>query len=139
MTTKENPGMLFVITYAVLLVVSSIVVYLASMWFPQNIVLGNAQLSKLGALFLSMNFLALFATFAVPFIREYERMKKRILTKNEWVLKYFALNFIGLWIIARFAEQLGLGLSSWVVVALLAIVLDIVQGFAMMQIEKMKK
>lgn len=138
-TLKENPGMLLFVTYLTLLVVNMLVVYLASMWFPQNVVLGTAHLSTFGALFLSMNFLALLGTFAIPFIREYERMKKKMLSNTHWMIKYFALNFVGLWVIARFAEQLGLGLSSWMVAAVLAVALDVFQGVAMMQLEKMRK
>jgi hypothetical protein len=35
---------------------------------------------------------------------------------------------LGIWLVARFAEQLGLGISSWVVAAILALVFDVVQG-----------
>lgn len=56
----------------------------------------------------------------------------------EWMASYFVLNFVGVWVVARFANQLGFGISSWVVALVLAVVLDVVQGAAMMQVEKLR-
>ena len=101
--------------------------------------LGTAHLTPfMGLLFASAK-LALIGTFIIPFVTEYERMQKRTLSSRDWMILYFFVNFATLWLIARFAEQLGLGLSSWVVAAVLAAVLDFAQGAAMMQLEKMRK
>lgn len=123
-------------TYVMMLVVNSIVLYLANMFFPQNVVLGTRALSPWWAVFLSMGTLALVDTFAVPFARVVENLKGRMLTSQEWMTKYFLLNFLGVWLISRFSEQFGLGVSAWYVVVILALVLDFVQGMVMMQMKK---
>lgn len=132
----KNPGLMLVFTYVVLFIVNSIVVYLANRWYPQAVVLGTASITAGWALIHSMGTLALIATFAIPFMRWYEDMKGKMLTSKQWMIKYFILNFVGVWLIARFADNLGLGVSSWRVVAVLALVLDFAQGFAMMRLEE---
>lgn len=133
---NEYTGMIFPITYIVLFVVSSIVLYFANQYFPEQIVLGTMSLTPQWAIVLSMGTLALFNTLALPFIREYENAKQRMLTNAEWMVIYFFTNAFGLWIISRFAEQFGMGVSSWTFIAGLAIVLDVTQGAAMMFVEK---
>lgn len=118
--------MILVITYFVLLAVNSLVIYLAHLWFPQNVVLGTQSLSPTWALFLSMGVLSLINTFAIPF------------TPKNRMVAYFILNFIGLWLVTRAAEQLGLGITSWVIAAILAVILDVFQGIAMMRLEKLR-
>lgn len=135
----DNPGMVFVLSYVVLFGVNAVVLLLANAFFPENVVLGTYALSPRWSVFLSMGTLALLDTFAIPFARELERMKGRPLTTQEWMVKYFFLNFAGLWLITRFSEQFGVGVTSWGVVGLLAIVLDFVQGAAMMRLETIRK
>ena len=86
-----------------------------------------------------MGALALIDTLALPFAREAERHLGRMLTYQEWMLKYFVLNFVSIWIITRFSEQFGLGISSWTVAVALALVLDIAQGVVMMVVEQLRK
>jgi len=61
-----NPGMMLVFNYLALLAVNWLVLYIAHLWFPQNIVLGNASLSAGWAMCLSMSKLALIGTLAIP-------------------------------------------------------------------------
>ena len=137
-TLAENPGLVLVVTYFVLFAVNALVVSLANSLMPQQVVLGTQFISKGWAIIHSMGTLALLTTFAVPFIREYEKSRGKMLSSTEWMVAYFVLNFVGIWLIARLAEQLGFGISSWVVALVLAIVLDVVQGIAMMQVEKLR-
>lgn len=138
-TTSANPGLMMVTSYFVLFAVNALVIYLANMYFPQYVVLGTFNINLGWSIFHSMGTLALVNVFVIPFIREIERWKGRMLTSMEWMIKYFMVNFIGVWVITRFSEQFGLGVSSWFVVFILAIVLDLVQGVAMMQIGKVQK
>jgi hypothetical protein len=135
---KSNPGMVMVVTFFILLVVNTLIVYAASWYFPKYVVLGTSTMNPTWAVIHSMGFLALIDTFALPFIREIEKFKGRMLTSGEWMLKYFLLNFAGIWIITRFSEQFGLGIAAWWVALVLAAVLDVVQGLVMMQVEKMR-
>ena len=137
-TLAENPGLVLVVTYFVLFVINGFVVLLANSLFPQQVVLGTQYITKGWAIIHSMGTLALLGTFAIPFIREYEKSRGKMFSSAEWMVAYFVLNFVGIWLITRLAEQLGLGISSWVVALVLAVVLDVVQGFAMMQVEKLR-
>ena len=135
-TFEQNPGLFLVLTYFVLLIVNSLVILLANAIFPQHVVLSTIHVSFIWAICLSLSKLTLLDTFAIPFVRQYEIRSKRMLSNTEWMILYFILNFVGLWLISRFAHVLGLGLSSWIVAALLALVLDIAQGGVMMRLEK---
>ena len=135
-TASKNPGMTLVITYGVLLAVNAVVLYLANMFYPKQVVLGTHSLSLVWAILLSMGTLALINTFAIPFAHMIENRRGRMLSSKEWMIKYFFLDFFGLWVISHFSQQFGLGISMWYVSAVLAIVLDVVQGIAMMALQK---
>lgn len=133
---EYNPGMMLVISYALTLVVSVLVLRLASLWFPQHIVLGTISLTAGWALWLSMGALALITTLAIPFFTEWEHRRKKILTPQDWTVGYAVVNFAALWLITRFSNVFGLGVTSWMIVAALALALDFAQGLAMMKLEK---
>ncbi len=135
---KKETGMVLVISYFVLLLVNYILISLANIFFPEHVVLGTISLTPVWAGIISMSALSLIVTFAVPFVRVYEDARSKILTTRDWMLLYFILNFVGVWLVSRAATQLGMGISSWVVALVLAIILDTAQGVVMMQIEKMK-
>lgn len=136
--TPMNPGIMMVVTFVLISIVNMAVIHFASLWFPTQVVLGTMSLSYLWALGLSSKSLALILTFAMPFVNEAEKTIKRPWSMPELMGIYFVINFVGLWMITRFAEALGLGVTSWMVVLALAVVLDLVQGFVMMQVEKMR-
>lgn len=136
---NTNTGIVLVITYFILLLVNSLIVYTASLVFPQNVELGTHELTPIFAVLLSMGILSLIGTFAIPFVRIYENMRGKMFNNMEWTVLYFVLNAAGIWVIARFAFQLGFGISSFVVAITLGFVLDFFQGVAMMKVEKMKK
>ena len=135
----QNSGMMVVISFFTLLLVNSVVLYIAQMFFPKSIVLGTHALSFWWAVGMSMGKLALIGTLAIPFVHAYEIKRRKMLSSMEWMVVYFVLNFVGLWLITRFSEQFGLGVTSWMVIAGLALVLDVVQGAAMMTVGKMQE
>lgn len=130
--------MMLVITYFVLLAVNAGMLYWANLLFPQFVVLGTFTISLGWAIVHSMGTLALIDTFIIPFAREIEIRRKNMLTPKEWMAIYFLINAVGIWVITRFSEQFGLGISAWYVAVALAVVLDVVQGVVMMQMEKMR-
>lgn len=136
---KKETGIMLPITFDVLFVVSAAVIYVASMMFPNQVVLGTLYITPLWAIIYSMTFLTLLNTFLLPVIREYENYRGKMFSDKDWMATYFVVNFVGVWVITRFAEQIGFGVSSWIVVLLLAVVLDAVQGVAMMLVEKVRK
>lgn len=135
---KRNPNMMLVISFFVVFIVNMIVVGLANSFFPQNYVLGTHSLTYLWALMLFSGELALITTLIIPFVTEWEHMRKKIMSPVEWTILYFFVNFIAVWGLTRFSEVFGFGTSSWMLVLVLAVVLDLAQGMAMMMIEKIK-
>ncbi len=134
----DRSGMMMVVSYTLLFIVNSLVITIAATLFPSAVVLGTHALSSLWAVFHSMGTLSLVNTFTIPFVRGYEAREKRMFTSREWMALYFVENAVMLWIISRFSQEMGLGISSIVAILVLALVLDTVQGTVMMAIEKMR-
>ncbi|MBI5151300.1 MAG: hypothetical protein HZA34_01870 [Candidatus Pacebacteria bacterium] len=132
------PGMMTPISYGLLFAANGLVISLANTWFPQYVVLGTVNISALWAVLLSAGVLALIGTLTMPFFQEYESRRGRMLSDKEWMVGYLVVNFVGVWLVARVSEIFGLGVTSWMVVLGLAAVLDLVQGFVMMGLEKYK-
>lgn len=132
----NNPGIMVVFSFLALMLVNTLVIVLANMFFPENVVLGTMSLTANWAAFLSMAALSLLGAFAIPFFHLWEEVRGKLLSTKEWVIYYFLLNVAGVWLISRAAEQFGLGVSSWYVVVALAIAFDVVQGLVMTALEK---
>lgn len=115
-------------------VAQAIILGIVSAMFPQAIVIGTHTISPLAAIINSMLTLTLFAIGAIPLLELLQDARKMLFTTTHWMLFYFALNTAGLWIISRFAEQIGLGLSSWFVAVGLGLVMTLVQGFFAMRL-----
>lgn len=129
---KSNPNAQMSITFFLMWLVNALVIALANVVFPNNIVLGTMSLSYYMALLLSSGVLAWVATLVLPLFTEIEMRKQMVLTPQHWMLGYLIINVVSLWVLARFAEAIGLGISSWVYVLGMAAVLDFVQGMVMM-------
>jgi hypothetical protein len=84
--------------------------------------------------------LTVICTAAMLLVTIYEWKNKVVFTPKQWMATYLVVNFAALWCISRYANNLGLGFSSWFVILLFAGALDMVQGMAMMALgEKSKK
>jgi hypothetical protein len=116
------------ITFIVWMIGHSLLIYLANRFFPDFVVLGTHQLSAFQSIFYSMLVFTLIAVGATPLIEYFAILQKRVLKAMDWFIAYFFINAVGIWIVARFAEQLGMGISSWLVAVALAVVFDVVQG-----------
>jgi hypothetical protein len=133
MTSMEKPAAVtpfnwLVMFFVAFLVVHTLVMYAANMLFPQSVVLGTNTISSFTGLLYSMTVFTFITVGAMPVIESIQRSQNVKFSNTHWMVFYFAINFVGLWLVARFAEQLGLGLASWKVVAALAVVLDVAQG-----------
>lgn len=129
---KTNPNAQMSISFFLLWIVTIITIAIANMLFPEQIVLGTMSLSYTMALALSAGVLAWIGTLTMPIFTQIEIRKQMVLSPQHWILGYFIVNTVAIWILARFADALGLGIASWVYVLGLAAVLDIAQGMAMM-------
>lgn len=136
---KENVGMIYVICFVILFVVSAAVIWLANSLFPQSVVLGTMSIPPIWAIVLSAGVIALIDTFALPLVTQWEMQRDKLATPIEMSMIFLGVNFAVVWLITRVAEIFGLGVSSWLVVFALAFVLDAAQGISMMWLESVKK
>ena len=137
---QAQHGLMVIYTFITLFVVNNLVLHLANMVFPDAIVLGTSSISHWWAMYHSMFKLTVICTFVMLLVTVYEWKNKVVFTPKQWMGTYLVVNFAALWCISRFADNLGLGFSSWFVILLFAGVLDMVQGMAMMALgEKSKK
>jgi|GEM_PF-779409 len=137
--TKQNSGMMFFISFVAVAVINFVVFHLGNMFFPSQIVLGTLNIPRLWAILLSGSALTLFTILLMPFLTEWENRRGTLLSPAEMTGVYFFINGVGIWLVTRKSEFFGLGVSNWLVVVLLAVVLDLIQGMVMMQVEKMRK
>lgn len=134
MTGKQLSAM-----FLVFLLANSAFVYIANSIFPSNVVLGNHLFPPVLALFYSMLIFTLITVGMVPVIETVSESMKYKLKDMDWMVLYFIINTAALWLVAKFALQLGLGISSWFVAVVLAVVLDLIQGIlSMMVVSKVK-
>lgn len=135
----SNPNMMITISFFVTWLTSAVVIAIANMFFPKAVVLGTVNIPFFSALLLSSAVLAGITVLAMPFFTEVEMRNKKILSPLHWMGGYLVINFVGLWGIGRLAEILGLGMSSWLIVLILAAVLDFFQGMVMMGLPSIMK
>lgn len=135
-TTSFN---LMAVIFGALFVTHAVVIYVASLMFPEAVVLGTNTISPMMAVLYSVFVFTLIVVAAMPVIDAYQTAQRKVLSNMQWMVIYFVLNFVGLWLVARFAEQLGLGLASKYVVLALALGLDIVQGLIVTTLMKKMK
>lgn len=121
--TARQLGVMFVFFF----LANCVVIYIANRLFPSNVVLGTYFHTLPMALVYSMTVLTIMTTGAAPVIEFFLKMTKAELTELFWTVLYFVLNFVVVWAVARLAVYLGLGVSSWRVVAVLAIILALCQ------------
>lgn len=132
-STKVSPEMSFVqliMLYVVFFIVNSVVILVANTLFPNLVVLGTHLYSPLQALLQSMAVFSLITVAASPLVEMMASSMKWKLSFEHWIVIYAVINALGLWITARFAEMLGLGIASVTTVIVLALVLDVAQGAA---------
>ena len=137
--TNQSTNLALPKTYLSYFLINGLVVYLANTLFPQHIVLGTQYITPTWAIIHSMGTLALINTLIFPTIKDCKIKKGKPLTTKKLMIKYLAINFLSVWFIARFARQLGMGISSWLVALTLALVLSIFQKACMVCLKKNKK
>jgi len=109
-------------------VLTIVVLFLANLFFPASIVLGNHMVSMMGALLISSLTLSLIAVGATPLIESGSEAINIKLSNGQWMGIYWVINILAIWGIGRLAEEIGLGLSSWLVAVILGTVINFFQG-----------
>jgi hypothetical protein len=115
--------------FGIWLMAQSVALLGLSFLLPNYIVLGTNIITPFSASFNSMFVLTLLAVGALPLLELFQDYQKEAFGTSFWIMIYFVINSAGFWIISRFAEFLGLGLSSWPVAVILGLVMSFVQGF----------
>ena len=114
-----------VVQFLSLWVVNAVILLVLSALVGANIVLGTANLSAPLASVISGLILTVVA-FIVPMVIDKAGLTKTV-GKNEyaWAGIYLATYFVAVWVVKRFAEVTGLGVSNLLYVLILAVVLTL--------------
>lgn len=118
---KKNSNYVLLLSIGI---ANAIVLYVANMFFPEFVVLGNNNLSPFVATLLTGFLLSAFMGLPEPVMKS-----AGIKTKNEMYLAfvYLVFNVVGLWVLARLAAFVGFGVSSFITVIVLGFVLNLIQ------------
>lgn len=135
---RENSGIWYNLMLVAMVVVNMVVLYGANMWFPEHVVVGTQSLTVAWGLFLSSSALAVLGMLFMPVATYWESMMGRNLKPMEMMGLYFVENVVGLWLVTRVSDIFGLGVSSWMVILALAVVMDLLQGVAGVMLEKVR-
>lgn len=116
---KEN-----LVLWLSIAVVNAIVLYAAALLYPAAVVLGNANLSNWMAVIITSVLLTVILWLVKPVMKA-----ANLKLKGDWAINitYLAANMVGLWVLARLANYVGFGVSSFVVVIVLGLILSLVQ------------
>ncbi|MFZ2199789.1 MAG: hypothetical protein WAV40_03295 [Microgenomates group bacterium] len=136
---QAQTGLMLFYSFLTLMVTNVLVIFIANALFPSQVVLGSASVPFLWAIHHSMFKLSVIGTFIMSFVAYYEWKKSTTFTPKQWMITYFVVNLVGLWGITRFAENLGLGVSSFGVLIILAIAFDFAQAMSMLSLGKVVK
>jgi len=108
-------------------VVNGLLLFIANQNFPANFVLGNALLSPIPALVAAALMITVIVTVAMVIKMMLTKIVPGLESVQGHLAYFFITNFMAIWVTARFAEYAGLGISSFVYVAGLAVVADLAQ------------
>lgn len=136
---QVQTGLTLLYSYLVLFVTTFITIWVANLLFPTHVVLGTYALSPLWSLYLVVAEISVVSVFMIPLVYYYEWQRGKQYSDKEWMTLYFISNTLLVWSIARVAEKIGFGISSWFVAVLLGLALDFVQGIGMMTLGKYNK
>lgn len=103
-------------------VANSVVFLIFASILSGNVVLGNDKVSSPMAAVLA-GLLLSFVQFLVP--SAVARSGYKVKNQNAWAAIFLAFNFLGIWVIKRFALTTGLGVSNLAYVLVLAVVVTV--------------
>ena len=105
-------------------IVDSLLLWLASMFYPTYYVLGNANLTNILAAVVAGLVWTAIVWKSMMFTTKLGIKKNDILKNTAF---YLVVNFVALWIVARFSALFGFGVTSYVWVFALAFISNLVQ------------
>ena len=105
-------------------IVDSLLLWLASLFYPTYYVLGNANLTNILAAVVAGLVWTAIVWKSMMFTTKLGIKKNDILKNTAF---YLVVNFVALWIVARFSALFGFGVTSYVWVFALAFIANLVQ------------
>ena len=88
----------------------SLAIYLLALLFPSSIILGNWRLLPVEAAI----YAGFWLTFFVWTMWEFMRVRKAALEPNELeFLFFFFVNCLGVWLVSRYSQYVGLGITKF--------------------------
>lgn len=105
-------------------VVNAATIYVASLFFPAYVVIGNEFVENWMAAVLTALFLTVILALVDPVMKAAKLKVKGDLPMG---VVYGLTNMAGLWVLARLARYVGFGVSSFVVVIALGVLLTLLQ------------
>lgn len=115
------------ILYLLYWFVSFVVFYLTYLFFPQNFVLGNWKFTPAEAAIYSSFWLVVFIWVVWDFL-----ISRGVKFKGDLVtyLYFWAVNAVGIWLVAKLSQILGLGIKSYQWAIGVAFVVNLAQRIA---------
>ena len=128
MNTKYMSAQQLTVITVLWFIAHSIIIYFANNWYPTAVVLGTHVITPMMGILYSMVVFTLLTVGSIPVIELVAAQMRWRLSNMHWFAAFWAIDAAALWLVARFAEQLGMGISSWVVAVVLGLLMDLVQG-----------
>ena len=116
--------------------VNSFIFYFAAFVLVGLVVIGNARLTAFMASVISGFLLALADVAIMPVCNS---LSIKLKDEWQWVLVYLFINVLGVWVIARYADLTGVGITNAWMAVFLGIVLNLGQWGAWKLISKQTK
>lgn len=121
--------------FVIFWLVDSLLLLVANALFPASFVLGTYRFNSWVAIAVAGFLWTAIVWFSEPLV---SKMGFKVKGATTSLLFYFLANLVALWIVARMAPLSGLGVSSSLWVAVLALVADVAQWFVWSSIKKAK-
>lgn len=104
--------------------VNGAIFYFAPFVFVGLVETGNVRLAPFMASVVSGFLLTVAVSLTMPL---FEKLKIKLNDEWQWALAYLFVNVLGVWVIARYADLTGVGVSSAWVAVLLGTILNLAQ------------
>ncbi|KKQ98798.1 MAG: hypothetical protein UT24_C0001G0079 [Candidatus Woesebacteria bacterium GW2011_GWB1_39_12] len=104
--------------------VNSAILFLANLFFPQAVTLGNSILAMYQAVILSGFYWSLIIWYLEPVLKDMQVPQK---DNTSMMLAYLSVNFATVWLLARMSFLTGVGIASFVYALGIAVVANFAQ------------
>ena len=107
---------------------TSIALFMFELLFPSLITFGTATITPVRALFQNAAIISFVVVGAVVALEEMCLKHARLSLERFQFLTMLVVNTGMIWLLSRLAEQMGFGISSWIVALVLASILQLIQS-----------